>query len=422
MRFGYAGLALRSAVAAPGGITICIAIALLAWLPASPADILHLASGATVEGEILETDDYGYRVRTVSGTVKLPAEIVTQVEKCPSPFEEYEQRRQQAAQAPEQQMALAEWCGQRGLKGEHRKHLLRVLELDRDYAPARAALGYVRVGRLWVDGRSLPQQTQPDEATRAADRQRQEQEKLVTAIRSQWFQQIRVIKTSLLESPNQRQVQNGREKILQIRDPLAILPLARELSQGNRVCRQLLAEVLSRFPQDEATMNLAVLALVDPDEGIREATLRQLRRRDDPRIPAQFRQALRGEDWLVRRAARGLGMLRVEEAVPELINSLTAQRRMLVEVPVRGYINNMPRAFDGATQVVIGGSTTVVYSPTVGIILDATAPTAGIRTEWQMRDVTVYRTEVLEALKEITGQNFGFDSTEWRRWYEEHQP
>jgi len=422
MRFGYAGLALRSAVAARWGITSCAMIALLTWLPPGLADILHLASGGTVEGEILETDDYGYRLRTVAGIVKLPAEIVKRVEKCPSPFEEYEQRRQQAQQTPKEQMALAEWCGQRGLKGERRTHLRRVLELDRDYAPARAALGYVRVGRFWVDGRTVPQQPKRDEAARAAEEQRDEQGKLVAAIRSQWFQRIRAVKASLLENPKQRLVQEGRAKILQIRDPLAILPLARELSQGSRVCRQVLVEALSRFPQDEATMNLAVLALVDPDEGIREATLTQLRRRDDPRIPAQFRQALRGEDWLVRRAARGLGVLRIEEAVPDLIHALTARRRMLVEVPVRGYINNLPRAFSGSTQVVIGGTTTVIYSPTVGIILDATAPAAGLRNEWQMRDVTVYRTEVLEALKQITGQNFAFDSTEWRRWYEEHQP
>jgi hypothetical protein len=29
---------------------------------------------------------------------------------------------------------------------------------------------------------------------------------------------------------------------------------------------------------------------------------------------------------------------------------------------------------------------------------------------------------VLEALKQITGQNFGFEREQWRRWYEENKP
>ena len=40
----------------------------------------------------------------------------------------------------------------------------------------------------------------------------------------------------------------------------------------------------------------------------------------------------------------------------------------------------------------------------------------------QTQDVTMYRTEVLEALVAITGVNHGFDAAKWRRWYEEHKP
>jgi hypothetical protein len=319
-------------------------------------------------------------------------------------------------------MALADWCGQRGLRAERHTHILRVLELDSDHTPARQALGYVRVGRFWVDGRAVPAQPGRGAAAREARRQQEEQEKLIGAIRAQWFQQIRAIKTVLLESPGGQDVQEGRAKILRIRDPLAILPLARELSEGSRLCRELLVEALGRFPHDEATMNLAVLALVDADDDIRTAALRQLRQRDDPRVPAQFREALEGEEWLIRRAATALGALGTREAVPELIDALTAQQRKLVEVPVHGYINALPRVFSGTAQVVIGGTTTVICSPGVGIALDASSPAVGVHSEWRMRDVTVFRTEVLEALKQITGQNFGFNTADWRRWYEEHQP
>jgi hypothetical protein len=45
-----------------------------------------------------------------------------------------------------------------------------------------------------------------------------------------------------------------------------------------------------------------------------------------------------------------------------------------------------------------------------------------VNREYQLRSVTVFRTEVMEALKRITGQNFGFDAVAWRRWYEEQLP
>jgi len=45
-----------------------------------------------------------------------------------------------------------------------------------------------------------------------------------------------------------------------------------------------------------------------------------------------------------------------------------------------------------------------------------------IENKWERRDVVVYRTEVLEALRQITGQQYGFDAAEWLRWYEEQKP
>ena len=43
-----------------------------------------------------------------------------------------------------------------------------------------------------------------------------------------------------------------------------------------------------------------------------------------------------------------------------------------------------------------------------------------IEVEQRMINVTVFRTEVLEALKRLTGQNFGFEHEQWRLWYEEN--
>jgi hypothetical protein len=44
-----------------------------------------------------------------------------------------------------------------------------------------------------------------------------------------------------------------------------------------------------------------------------------------------------------------------------------------------------------------------------------------VGNDWQYQRVTVYRTELLEALRRITGQDFGFDRDDWLRWYEQRK-
>ncbi|MFQ5805184.1 MAG: HEAT repeat domain-containing protein [Phycisphaerae bacterium] len=389
------------------------------------ADILHLHNGGSVEGRIIEQDEKSYKVRTVLGTVTVPADAVDHIEKKPSLLDEYVELREQTADTPAAQIELAKWCEEHGLRSPWRKHLKRAIELDPDCEPARVALGYVRVAGMWVEGRTVLLRPEGSESRKkTADRHvaDNDDEKVVAAIQAQWTVQIRAIKKNKLDSSVDRLQRRGREKIVAIRDPLAILPLTRLLSEGNWACRDALVEVLSHFPQDEATMNLAVLSLVDKDEGIRRRALRELERRNDPRVIPQFREALsRNNDRLIRRAAIGLGMLEAASAVPDLIDVLKAQRRKWVEVSVRYYFGSYATTFDTPTVVALGTAAQIRHSPVLGI--ESLGPGfVAVGSEYQMRDVTVFRTEVLEALRKITGEDFGFDEAAWRRWYQEQPP
>lgn len=414
----------------------CLAGVLLLGQTSGRADILHLAGGGTVEGEILETTEQFHKIRTGYGVITLPADTVKTIEKTPSPFEEYDRRSKQAGQDAGEHVKLAEWCEQHGLPNERRKHLLRAVELDGNCAPAHEALGHVRVGFLWVDGRTgeTPKNgrraanadkagtgdknAEKRDAKRDAEPPDRNDAKVVATIQGEWTRRIRAVKSSLLDSALDRLVQNGRTKILEIKDPLAILPLARELGRGGRLCRALLIEALAGFREDEATLNLAVIALIEPEEALRAEALSHLVRRNDPRVISQFRTALASNnDFIVRRAATGLGTLKAREAVPDLIDALTARRRKLVEIPVRRYIQEMPTSFQ-ESRIPLSPNTTIIYTPQVGFLHDA-AGTSTLETEHRLEEVTVYRTEVLESLKLITGRNFGFESDEWRRWHQE---
>jgi len=388
------------------------------------ADILHLTNGGSVEGTIVEQDERCYKVRTTVGTVTLPIDAVDRIERRPSVLDEYVKLREKVADTPAAQVELAKWCGAQDLQSARRSHLRRAIELDADCEPARIALGFVRVAGMWVEGRTADDhaETGPDRKKTDQDAASRDDEDVVAAIQSQWAVRIRAIKNNKLETSIDRLVQDGRRRIVEIRDPLAILPLTRLLGAGNWACRDALVEVLGHFPQDEATLNLAVMALTDRDDRIRQRTLAELKRRDDPRVVPQFRRALASDsDPLIRRASIGLGTLQAGAAIPDLIDVLKARRRKLVEVSVRRYFGEYLTTFDTPTVISLGNVSHIRHSPVLGIPAIGTG-LVFVDSEYQMRDVTVFRTEVLEALKQITGENFGFDEAAWRRWYEEEHP
>ncbi len=405
------------------------------------ADVFHLKAGGTLEGLLLETQEGQHRVRTVVGIVRLPVADVERIEPGETPFEEYDRRAAAAPDTPSAQVALADWCGQQNLRTERRAHLRKALELDPDCEPARRALGYVRVGDLWVEGAGVAARRgaeggEPAETN--ADR-------LIRAALAHWDRMAQIY-GDMLESGVREKADLARKKLRAIRDPLAIMPLCEVLTTRDVACRQALLEVLCMFPHDEATMGLGAMSLLDSDDELRRAAVGELVRRADPRVVAQFRKALQTEgDVLVKRAAYALGELRARDALGELIDLLTAERVKSVEVPVRAYFSTWPTEFLtpdpdwglvsvrgyegggwGACGVWPGVPRPSGYGTSWGWsrgVRDRYWDRCGrwilatvIGSHWDVQPVTVLRTEVLEALRKITGQDYGFDRAAWQRW------
>lgn len=398
-------------------LPVVLTVALAALLaPSTRGDILHLSDGGRVDGDILSQTNDEYRVKTIYGTVTVSKSRVERVEVAASAFQRYAEQKAKAADTPAGQTELGNWCDEAGLRADAKSHYRRAIELDADYEPARTALGQHKVDGRWVDAPAKTAAKPVMKPKEDADSKPAEDE-LVATTQVRWTNRIRAIRTTFLESPDPAAVSDGKRRIAEIRDPLAILPLVKVLSEGGALSRLLLVETLKRFSEDESTLNLAAMALLETDDDVRGAALTELVRRKDDRVLGQFRKALSTDnDQIVRRAALALGSLRAESAIPELIERLTVQRRKNIEVPVRQFFGAMADEFRPRGDYIQPGRRTK-HQPTVGY--GAAGGFVGSETEMQKRDVTVFRTDVQQALVAITGENFGFEADEWRKWYEE---
>ncbi len=403
-----------------GRSTIGLLTLSLLWLNAwaARADVFHLKSGGAVEGDLISKDETTYTIRAAVGTVSIARDAVARIEKAPSLFDEYARRAAAIEPNARSHFQLAQWCAEKNLFTQRKSHLNEAIKLDPDFAPARKALGYVKVGRAWVDGsarRDAARPTPDNPEEQSPELGPKDRDKALRLVQAHWTRRIRAIRQNLLEAHSQNLVEKGLARIRAIDDPKAILPLSRELGASNLAARTVLVELLSGFEHDEATVNLAALALIDNDGALRHRAILELQRRDDPRVLAQFRTALQtGNDVIVIRAAYALATMKDENAIPLLINQLMVRRRKVVEIPIRRYFTTFT---DGYARPFTDADRRH-WQPVNGI-LDAHGGFAQVESRLERRMVTVFRTEVLEALKKLTGENFGFNELAWNRWYQE---
>lgn len=250
-----------------------------------------------------------------------------------------------------------------------------------------------------------------------------EQERIDKAV-YEYTRQLRAIKRTYLDRPHgskhEEAFARGRKRVLAMNDPLAIDPLTRLLSEGDERCRALLVEALDRFDDDQATMNLVVVALLDPAESVRLRAVEALLKHNDPRIVADLRSALRSdEDVVVRNAAVALGKLRARDAAHDLIDLLSYERKISYTVPREALLTTIQGNYIAGYRAKVARGVAQV-EPTIGVIGSGSAISREPITVRLTQ--TVYRTEVQEALIAITGQNFGFDHDKWVQWLAQNPP
>jgi len=317
-------------------------------------------------------------------------------------------------------VALAKWCEANAMPQRAKTHWGEALQRDPANAEARAALGFVKRGLEWVpaaEAGPAPIKPAPAAGPPAASRRQAFREEVSSIMRQYLF------------APDATKWAEGRRKILQIRDPAAAEPIAQVLGAGGAACRALAAQVLGQIPGDEALRYLLGYVLADEPEEVRRAAVESLKGRTEERIAQQLIYALaRGQEPTKRRAAQALGELSIEEAVPALITNL---RLVQFETVLVKEIRT-PEPISGTSVPFIAGARPVVapgvvaYKPLIGYITPTGVVIPGVQ---QPQEVLVQKVQpkivdqpiVLEALKKITGEDFGYDQVRWRQWLEKQQ-
>jgi HEAT repeats len=381
---------LLSAVAA--ALTICPMAGV-----AAKGDTFVLVNGGRIEGQWLNQDEQPpkeYLVLTSSG-LKASVQVtqVREVLRQSADKSEYARRAAAAADTPEGQWQLAEWCRQQSLFDERRLHLRRVIELDPNHSYARRALGFQFLEGQWVTQEDF-RRGEGYELYKGKWRTPQEIEILEEQARldqaqKDWLKKLRRYRAEL-DDPARAKL--GLESLTGIKDPIAVRPIvAMMVRERVRQVKMLYADVLAGIDSSDAVGALVERVLYDPDEEMFHYCLARLIDRQPPRLADPLIAALKNKNnATVNRAAAALGRIGDPEAIGPLIDALITTH----------------------TQYIPGrnpDSTTATFSGGQHSVSQGGGP--------EVRIMYVRNQHVLDALTKLTGASFDYDQKSWHYWH-----
>lgn len=164
------------------------------------------------------------------------------------------------------------------------------------------------------------------------------------------------------------------------------------------------------FVGEHLSRDLIDVILSDPSDEIRAVAVSALERvRTSADIRTLLRTLKRGDRREAGWAAIALGRLRDYAAVEPLIKQL----RVAIMVPASTMDIGGSVSYIAGWEVKIAPGT-VAYQPIIKKRGGAERVARGRRREW------ADNRDVLDALTEITGQDFGFDQGTWTAWWKEY--
>jgi hypothetical protein len=382
---------------------LCAAFLLLAFIGPAAGDVFLLRSGGRIEGDLVNSDDKpraSYVINLASGgQITLAASLVDSVQPVRPELAEYEKTRRHAPDTVAGQLQMAQWCKEHDLPAQRKTHLERVLQLDPDQADARKILGYRRYKSEWM---TLDEEMTAKGYVKVGDRwltqpaaELQENQTKQRKAETEWVRKISHWQGLL----GGRSAEEGKKQLLAINDPMAVYGLNERLVKhpdSRMDVRLIFVEVLGRLDHPAARRSLAICAIDDGVAEVRLSCLDALEKQTDDAVRQYFERRMRDKhttNEVINRAGVALGRIKDPKSIETLIQYLVTQHDEVI--PPAGGPGAMTTGFNKNGG---GGGISMNQKPTI------------VRH-------TLQNQGVLDALINITGQNFGFDWVAWNNWY-----
>ncbi len=246
------------------------------------------------------------------------------------------------------------------------------------------------------------------------------------------LKEIRLIEIRHLRSDKADEFQKGRQRILAIEDDAAVAPLVAVLYGNNVKYRTLLVEALEAHANrgsKAAAAYLQEIAVGDGDKGRRNHAIKVLKGvsgRPTERLMVHL--ALDEVPALRDRAATALAAMLEKKAAWLMVERLVTEEVQLVgtnldrydvQFDIRATVAGVPtfRQVQLQAAAVAAVATATIELPQVSVIDVATTIAMSERhvlPDYQR--VEVKHPEMLAALKQLTGKDFGYNQAAWQEW------
>ena len=130
---------------------LCFIACLLATTARADTVVLH-SGGVISDCKVVRKSERLVEVRTPSGRMSIPREVVKKIKRGKSVFDTYEKKRSRIKKRDHRKLfKLATWCSKTpGLRREMLELAERVIALKANHSGARRMLGYFRKGEKWA--------------------------------------------------------------------------------------------------------------------------------------------------------------------------------------------------------------------------------------------------------------------------------
>lgn len=411
-------------------------IALITLLTAAAArgDVISLNNGGEIRGQLQQpdqrrTDDEPVVIKTLSGSlVTVRREDIESIKRRRLVLEEYEVLRRKVDDTVDAQWELAQWCLNKRLADERRTHLERIVELNPQHAEARRALGHQLHDGVWMSrdeymksrgqvlyrGRYVfPQELEQIKENRATEEAERE-----------WYKKVKMW-YGWLDSDRAERRNEAVDELKAITDPHAIPALAKQFRDHPDIdYREFYIGILGNMQGREALQALLYQAVFDAKPVVRTAAIAAIpEERTEEAIQALVRGLKSDLRVVVGRSATALAQLGNDQVVPQLIDALITTHRYRVVVPDTG-ANTIGFAANGGPAPVTSGLPPDVeiammtgQLPYGAVVVPPPNPGAQLRRKTRIEKRTEKNPAVLNALIQLTGEDFSYNRNKWRLWW-----